>query len=48
MGFAKGQGVAVEDLIVKDMPNGSYVFAVKKAQGKQTAEILPQLLLSKE
>lgn len=33
MGFAKGQGVDVKDLIVKDMPNGSYVFALKKAQG---------------
>lgn len=44
MGFAKGQGVAVEDLIRKDLPNGSYVFAVKKAQGIAAERVLPEIL----
>ena len=44
MGFAKGQGVDVKDLIVKDIPNGSYVFALKKAQGIAAAEVLPEIL----
>ena len=50
IGFAKGQGVEVESLITKDLPNGSYVFALKKAQGVAAnmvlPEILPQLALS--
>lgn len=44
MGFAKGQGVEVDSLIVKDLPNGSYVFALKKAQGIAASEVLPKIL----
>ena len=39
IGFAKGQGVEVDSLITKEMPNGSYVFAIKKAVGKKSEEI---------
>jgi len=44
IGFAKGQGVEVDSLITKEMPNGSYVFAIKKAVGKKSEEILPIIL----
>ena len=40
MGFARGKGVAVEDLTVKD----GYVYAVKRTQGKATVEMLPAVL----
>ena len=39
-GFARGQNVAVEDLIVKD----DYVFAKINEKGKNVEEILPELL----
>ena len=39
-GFARGQGVAVADLIVKD----GYVYAVKHIEGRPTIELLPALL----
>lgn len=41
-GFARGQGVSAADLIVKETPNGEYVFAVKTQAGHDTARILPQ------
>ena len=44
IGFAKGQGVEVESLITKDLPNGSYVFALKKAQGVAANMVLPEIL----
>ena len=44
VGFAKGQGVEVESLITKDLPNGSYVFALKKAQGLAAQQVLPEIL----
>lgn len=43
-GFARGQGVAVADLHQKKLNGGMYVFAVKKAAGVATAEVLPTLL----
>ncbi len=43
-GFARRQGVAVEELIVKETPDGEYVFAIKRTPGRPTAELLPQLL----
>ncbi len=39
-GFARGQGVAVADLIVKD----GYVYAVKHIEGRPTIELLPAIL----
>ncbi len=40
LGFAKGQGVEVADLEVRD----NYVWAVQQVTGKATADVLPQLL----
>ncbi|HWI55140.1 MAG TPA: glycine--tRNA ligase subunit beta, partial [Desulfobacteria bacterium] len=40
-GFARGQGVDVNELIVKETPNGEYVYAVKKVTGRETNQILP-------
>lgn len=44
LGFAKGQGVAPEDLFTKNIGSGEYVFALKKIVGGQTADVLPDLL----
>lgn len=43
-GFARGQGVPVEELVVKDTGAGEYVFATRRATGGATAEVLPRLL----
>ncbi len=43
-GFARRQGVSVDELIVKETPDGEYVFAVKRTPGRPTIEILPELL----
>lgn len=45
-GFARGQGVSLHDLIVKETPNGEYVFAVKKQAGVETVDILPEFCSS--
>ncbi len=39
-GFARGQGVAVEDLVQKD----GYVYAVKHMAGQKTIDLLPGIL----
>ena len=48
LGFAAGQGVAVQDLQVRQTPKGEYLFAVKREEGRATAamllETLPQLV----
>lgn len=44
IGFAKAQGVRIGDLVVKKVPQGEYVFAVKKEVGEPTAKLLPELL----
>ncbi len=44
VGFAKGQGVAVEDLKVKETPKGAYVYVLKEEKGGRTLELLPSLL----
>ncbi len=43
-GFARSQGVAVEDLVVKEFQGGDYVFAVRKVKGQDTQSLLPSLL----
>jgi glycyl-tRNA synthetase beta chain len=40
-GFARGQGVEVEDLIEKD----GYLYAEKTEKGKKTTKVLPDILL---
>jgi glycyl-tRNA synthetase beta chain len=50
IGFAASQGLAVGDLEVRQMPKGSYVFAVKREEGGPAqpvlAELLPALIAS--
>ena len=40
LGFARGKGVAAEDLVVRD----NYVYAVKQVKGAAVADLLPGLL----
>src|SRR5262245_45251501 len=44
MGFAAGQGVAVQDLQIRRTPKGEYLFAVKQEQGRPTIVVLKELL----
>ncbi len=44
VGFARNQGVAVEDLTIATTAKGEYLCAVKKAEGRPTPEILQSLL----
>lgn len=46
LGFARGQGVNVEDLVVKETPAGKYVFAAKRSIGHPAQSVLPGLLLN--
>ncbi|MDD5435881.1 MAG: glycine--tRNA ligase subunit beta, partial [Nitrospira sp.] len=43
-GFAKGQGVDVSDLRVKNTAKGDYIFIEKHETGKKTRDILPNVL----
>ncbi len=47
-GFAAGQGVAVQELQIRQTPKGEYLFAVKQEQGRPAkvvlGELLPQLI----
>lgn len=49
-GFARGQGVAVDELEIRDTDQGPYVFAVSREAGRPTADVLtdwlPQLVTS--
>jgi glycyl-tRNA synthetase beta chain len=44
-GFARSQGVPVENLLITDTGNGEYVFAVREIMGRPTEEILPEMAL---
>jgi len=44
MGFAKSQGVKVEDLVTRKGEKGEYVFALKKQVGRATLNVLPEIL----
>jgi glycyl-tRNA synthetase beta chain len=48
IGFAAGQGVAVENLEIRETPKGEYVFAVKEDKGRPAtvvlSEIIPQIM----
>lgn len=46
LGFAKGQGVKVEDLYTKTVEGGDYVFALKREAGQKTMDLLPDILHS--
>lgn len=43
LGFAKSNGVRVEDLVRKSVGPVEYVFAVKKEAGRDAAEVLPTI-----
>jgi glycyl-tRNA synthetase beta chain len=40
-GFARGQGVSVEDLVRRETPKGEYLYAVVHQPGRAAAELLP-------
>lgn len=44
MGFARGKGVAVSDLVTEEFEGGTYVFAVIDRPGRAALEVLPELL----
>ena len=44
IGFAAGQGVAVQDLQVRQTPKGEYLFAVKREEGRPTPAVLIDML----
>jgi glycyl-tRNA synthetase len=41
-GFARGQGIAVQDLVEQD----GYLYAIKRVEGQPTASVLPELCRS--
>lgn len=43
-GFARGQGVAVDSLVVDETGSGPYVFALKTVKGRTTAAVLADAL----
>lgn len=43
-GFARGQGVAVEDLKLVEVKGNPYVFVLRHQKGQPTSKILPDLL----
>ncbi|PKM76582.1 MAG: glycine--tRNA ligase subunit beta [Firmicutes bacterium HGW-Firmicutes-15] len=45
MGFARGQGIEVSDLEIREVAGVEYVFAIKKEVGGQTEDLLSGILL---
>ena len=43
-GFARKQGVAVEDLEVREVNGGQYVVAIRRREGRPTPEVLAEIL----
>ena len=44
LGFARGQGLQVEDLVVEKVGEVPYLFAVKEIPGEYALDILPSLM----
>jgi glycyl-tRNA synthetase beta chain len=44
-GFARKQGVSLENLTIRDTDKGEFVFIQKQIKGRKTTEILPELCL---
>ncbi|MEM7758752.1 MAG: glycine--tRNA ligase subunit beta, partial [Cyanobacteria bacterium P01_A01_bin.40] len=44
-GFARKQGVSIENLEIRDTPKGEFTFIQKQIPGRQTAEILQEVCL---
>ncbi|MEW6623557.1 MAG: glycine--tRNA ligase subunit beta [Bacillota bacterium] len=43
-GFARSQGVSLNELIIKETQGGSYLFAIIKQEGKNIRELFPNIL----
>ncbi len=43
-GFARAQGIAVSDLVVKATERGEFVFAIKREEGRPAKEVLAEAL----
>jgi len=43
-GFARGQGLSVDELEIRDTENGEYLFAVSTEKGQETQGLLPEIL----
>lgn len=46
LAFARSQGIALEDLFVRETERGTYVFGRKFEEGKPVKEVLPEVLSS--
>ncbi len=46
LGFARGQGVDVANLQVRDVAGGQYVFAIRRVEGRPAAEVLREAMPS--
>ncbi len=44
IGFARGQGVNVADLQVREVAEGRYVFAIRQVEGRPAAQVLSEAL----
>ena len=44
LGFAKGQGVDVKDVELRETPKGEYLYVVKEEKGLDTGQLLPEIL----
>lgn len=44
-GFARGQGVSVEALYIKELGGAEYVYAQKEIKGQATKDVLPEIAL---
>nr|WP_278279207.1 glycine--tRNA ligase subunit beta [Syntrophomonas palmitatica] len=44
LGFARGQGMAFEDLEIREAGGAEYLYAVKKEKGQPALQVLPNLL----
>ena len=43
-GFARSQGIEINNLCIKKTPKGEYCFAIKKIEGRETLHLLPEIL----
>lgn len=46
LGFARSQGVNVENIIIKETGSGEYIFAKREVKGQPTEEALPDIVLA--
>jgi glycyl-tRNA synthetase beta chain len=44
IGFARSQGVSVDELIIEETERGKFVFAVKRVGGRRTLDVLSEVL----